>query len=121
ITWQGIQLPWQQISGVRLESGPSMSFAGGAEAGAERAAERAMAAGAINDGRRHVVVIVRDRAAVAEPAGDAGSLISAGPSPGSGRLRMVLDAVTDAATFTRAAAVLEHELTSRGIPCETGT
>ncbi|MFX4271396.1 hypothetical protein ACQBAR_12375 [Propionibacteriaceae bacterium Y1685] len=116
IRWQqGISITWEQVTAMRATTESSISLAGGADKALDRAAERAMAAGGVNDGDRELTVFVRDRAALAATAGDYAGLVSAGDQPGSGKVDMILGPITDGPTFADAVRKLEPMARQRGI------
>lgn len=119
IGWHlGVRIPWEQVTGLTIETESSISMAGGSHARTERAIEASMAKAGVGDGERSIIVHVRDRASLAQAAGKAGYLVHEGAAAGSGRVRMLLSAITDSATFSSAARALQDEAERRGIPFE---
>lgn len=120
IRWhQGVFFPWGNIAGLTFLTDTSISFAGGVNVAAERAAERIMAAQGVGDGSRSVRITVRDAAAARREAGSAASFIDDGESPGTGTATLIMDSITSAEQFSTLANALAQEAQTRRIPVST--
>ncbi|WP_166741571.1 hypothetical protein [Cumulibacter soli] len=116
-TWQtDVHIPWHQVTRVAVETGSSISHAGGVNVAVERGIERAMASGGVGDGEREIHVHVRDREALASTLGKARAIVEPGQEPGTGLVRMILGAIIDGPGFANSARSLQQESERRGIP-----